>query len=584
MNKTVTVNIGGIVFHIDENAFERFKLYLESIRSHFTGSEGRDEIMQDIEARIAEMFQERIRDQKQVITLADVEEVTEIMGKPEQFDDIADEVKEENPAGDPNASINIKRRLFRNPDDKFLGGVCSGIAAYFDIDPVWVRLAFVVLSLLGFGTGVVLYIVLWIVIPPALTTTEKLMMKGERVTISSIERNVQEELEQVKKRLNEISDGKQPGNVVSRILDAMLQVIRLIFLFIGKIIAVFLILMGFVMIFILFISILAAIKFPGISYPEVVHQIFPFSYQFGLAFFAGVLVVAIPVIGLAYLGARILFNLRKAPRTVKLSALGLWIAGVIFCGVLAFSLAKEFSQKQSIRKQGEIVQPSSGMLYLTMVKAEVRNKDYERWDENEWNGDLRLSMNGDILESRDIRLDIVESSSNQFELIQILHARGASRKEAEEHAAMIRYNYTQSDTLLSFFPYFLIDKDERYRFQKVQLILGVPKGKKVFLDKSLRGFIWDIKNVENIYDKDMLGRQWEMKENGLSCITCDGTEKSIGKRNKRYSTGIRINDDGIFIENPDEEVISLDSNGVTIRKDGRVRRIPKENIHITIED
>src|SRR6187401_3502529 len=115
MNKTVTVNIGGIVFHIDENAYERFKQYLESIRSHFTASEGRDEIMQDIEARIAEMFQERIRDGKEVITLADVEEVTELMGKPEQFG-------EEKNAEEPKATSQeprekIKRRLFRNPDD-----------------------------------------------------------------------------------------------------------------------------------------------------------------------------------------------------------------------------------------------------------------------------------------------------------------------------------------------------------------------------------------------------------------------------------------------------------------------------------
>ena len=87
MNKTVTVNIGGIVFHIDENAYERFKQYLESIRVHFVGSDGRDEIMQDIESRIAEMFQERIKDQKQVITIIDVDEVTVIMGKPEEFGD-----------------------------------------------------------------------------------------------------------------------------------------------------------------------------------------------------------------------------------------------------------------------------------------------------------------------------------------------------------------------------------------------------------------------------------------------------------------------------------------------------------------
>src|SRR5436190_4784899 len=116
MNKTVTVNIGGIIFHIDENAYERFKHYLESIRSHFTGSDGRDEIMQDIESRIAEMFQERVKDLKQVITLTDVEEVTVLMGKPEQFGDEDSKEKEID-----TTELRVKRRLFRNPEDKILG-------------------------------------------------------------------------------------------------------------------------------------------------------------------------------------------------------------------------------------------------------------------------------------------------------------------------------------------------------------------------------------------------------------------------------------------------------------------------------
>src|SRR5690349_12113363 len=142
MNKTVTVNIGGIVFHIDENAYERFKQYLEAIRVHFTGSEGRDEIMQDIEARIAEMFQEKIKEQKQVVTLADVEEVITVMGRPEQFSGTGESDGAE---AEPSATttVNVKRRLYRNPDEKMIGGVASGISAYFDVDPVWIRLAFV---------------------------------------------------------------------------------------------------------------------------------------------------------------------------------------------------------------------------------------------------------------------------------------------------------------------------------------------------------------------------------------------------------------------------------------------------------
>src|ERR1043165_3180703 len=168
MNKTVTVNIGGIVFHIDENAYEKFKQYLESIRSHFTTADGRDEIMQDIEARIAEMFQERVKDSKQVITLGDVEEVTRQMGRPEEFGESGESREPEVEQASNEPSMPVKRRLFRNPDEKMLGGVCSGIANYFDIDIVWVRLAFVLLFFL-YSTGFWFYIVLWIIIPEART-------------------------------------------------------------------------------------------------------------------------------------------------------------------------------------------------------------------------------------------------------------------------------------------------------------------------------------------------------------------------------------------------------------------------------
>ena len=176
MNKTVTVNIGGIVFHIDENAYERFKQYLESIRVHFVGSDGHDEIMQDIESRIAEMFQERIKDQKQVITISDVEEVTAIMGKPEQFGD--EESKEKGKEIDP-SEIKVKRRLFRNPDDNLLGGVCSGISEYFNLDPIWIRGAFAAAFFLG-GSGFLLYLILWIIIPKANKVKNQNLLKRKQ--------------------------------------------------------------------------------------------------------------------------------------------------------------------------------------------------------------------------------------------------------------------------------------------------------------------------------------------------------------------------------------------------------------------
>lgn len=584
MNKTVTVNIGGIVFHIDENAYERFKQYLESIRVHFTGSDGRDEIMQDIESRIAEMFQDRLKDQKQVITLSDVEEVTALMGKPEQFGD--EESKDKDKEID-STEIKVKRRLFRNPDDKVLGGVCSGISAYFNIDPVWIRIAFAVAFFFG-GSGFLLYLILWIVIPKAATTADKLQMKGEPVTVSNIEKNVQEELEHLKKRFSGDNQKKREGNVVTRVFGAIGQIIRLIFIFIGKLIAGLFIFIGLVIVFAMFASILAIFKVPGTHYPEVLNQIFPNGFQFGFALLAAMLVVGIPFLMLAYFGARVVFNTKKSSRIVNLSALGLWLAAVCVCCILGVSIARDFSEKQSIRKEISLIQPTSKILVLKVNKKHADEKDYNLWDENEWNGNLRLSLNDEELQSRDIKLDIVEGNNDSFELVQVCYARGASRKLAADHATHISYSFNQLDSVLTFEPYFVINKNEKYRAQKMQLILRVPKGGKIYLDNSLRGFIYDIKNVENILDHDMLKHKWEMKDDGLNCLDCDGSESKIGDGdiniNGHNGSHVHIGHNGVYIKGANDEEVSIDSNGVVVHKNGKTKTIKKKGFHIHVDE
>jgi phage shock protein PspC (stress-responsive transcriptional regulator) len=193
MKKTITVNIGGTVFSIDEDAYELLRLYLDKIESHFTGSTDREEIMSDIESRIAELLSRGEYSLNHAITIKEVEEVIEIMGEPEDY---ADGTQEENAGRATRAKT--KRRIYRDVDNRLLGGVCSGLAAYFAIDVVWIRLIFVVLTLMVFS-GLLVYLLLWLVIPPAVTTAQKLEMKGEPVNINNIGRAVREEFEKVKK-------------------------------------------------------------------------------------------------------------------------------------------------------------------------------------------------------------------------------------------------------------------------------------------------------------------------------------------------------------------------------------------------
>ncbi|MEK6616769.1 MAG: PspC domain-containing protein, partial [Bacteroidota bacterium] len=189
MNKTVTINLSGIIFHIDEDAYGKLHNYLSTIKGYFSESEGRDEIMADIENRIAEMLSEKISDRKQVVLMTDVDYVIGIMGKPEDFagEKNPDSHRDEETKKETSSynATGKHSHVFRDTDNKILGGVCSGIATYFNIDPLWIRLALVVLTILGFGTGFLLYIVLWFIIPEAKTAEEKIQNEEFKTYSSS---------------------------------------------------------------------------------------------------------------------------------------------------------------------------------------------------------------------------------------------------------------------------------------------------------------------------------------------------------------------------------------------------------------
>jgi len=199
MKKTLSINIRGIVFNIDEDAYQELNNYLGEIYKHYKNQPGHEEIVSDIENRIVELFQERINEKKQVIAIADVVEITIILGRPSDFErELQDDFSS---SGTYQSG---SKRLFRDSENRMIGGVCSGIGAYFNMDPMWIRLAFL-LAVVFLGTGVLLYIILWIVMPPARTLTDRLEMRGDPINISNIEKSVKEEMGQVKDKLDDFA-------------------------------------------------------------------------------------------------------------------------------------------------------------------------------------------------------------------------------------------------------------------------------------------------------------------------------------------------------------------------------------------
>jgi phage shock protein PspC (stress-responsive transcriptional regulator) len=194
MKKTMTVNLGGMVYHIDDDAYDRLKKYLDKVKQELRSIEGGEEIYEDIETRIAELFSERLKNNGQAITIKEVEEVIAILGNPEDISG--------NPAGEENKSRSRNyKRMYRDPDNRIIGGVCSGLASYWRIDPTIVRIIFVILAVFGMA-GVLIYLILWIVLPEAGTVAQKLEMRGEAVNFSNIGDFFREEFENVKRSFN----------------------------------------------------------------------------------------------------------------------------------------------------------------------------------------------------------------------------------------------------------------------------------------------------------------------------------------------------------------------------------------------
>lgn len=238
MKKTLTVNLGGTVYHIDEDAYRLLDNYLNNLRLHFRKQEGAEEIVNDMENRIAELFSEKNSIGKQVITIADVDEVIARMGKPEDF---GDEV-EENESGkkteqsghtDSNRThsrtSSSKRHLYRDPDDKLLGGVAAGFAAYMGWDVTLVRILMVIFVFIPYCPMIILYLIGWIAIPEARTAAEKLSMRGEAITVENIGKTVTDGFERVANGVNNYVNTGKPRSFLQKVADAFLSVVAFLF-------------------------------------------------------------------------------------------------------------------------------------------------------------------------------------------------------------------------------------------------------------------------------------------------------------------------------------------------------------------
>ena len=340
MKKTLTVNLGGSVFHIDEDAYQLLDKYLSNLRIHFRKEEGSEEIMDDFEMRIAELLNERIRLGYEVITIEHIEEVITRMGKPEEIfeeEEKNEEEEKKNEQAQEAPKHAYKKRLMRDPDNRILGGVAGGFAAYMDWDPTAIRIVLFIL-IFFYGITIPLYFLFWIIVPLAKTATERLEMRGENVTIENIGKTVTDGFEKVSNNVNDFISSEKPRNLFQKLADGFVQIIGFILKFLmvlgGIIFLPVLGLIAFVLIIFTFALVMGGAGF--------IYNLSPFGMDLingvplsttiigciGTLFFIG-----IPVFSLAYAICSQLFKLRPLSTQAKWILLALWIISFILCGM-----------------------------------------------------------------------------------------------------------------------------------------------------------------------------------------------------------------------------------------------------------
>ncbi|MDX2442572.1 MAG: PspC domain-containing protein [Bacteroidales bacterium] len=519
MKKTIKIKIGGVVFHIDEDAYVILSAYLDSLTDHFKGMDGGKEVMEDIEARIGEIFEQITSGHKEVIEVEDVEEMINILG---QAKDIIEEDEEVTYTRQTTYS-NKAKRLYRDPDNAVLGGVCGGLGAYFNVDPIWFRILFLIL-LLAYGTGLI-YIVLWIVLPKAETPRQKLEMRGENVTVKNIEKSIKVEYENVKGNLSKLKDSDtytRSTSAVNEVFRGIGNVILIFLKIILIIIGVVLIITGFSAL-LSFLGVLAfsntlffpdVLDIPSFHLPDIL-PIFTDPRSVPFVLIALILAVVIPLFALIYGGIKLIFRFKAKDGIVGLTAFIVWFIAVIGLASMVAFEGVNYSDSAKITNTVTLDSLHSNTLYLKTSNMSINEEDGDFiYFEVDNDGVYRDRNSGSIYGKP--RFTIESSESGEVELEVQKRSHGRTSKIAWNHARELEYYWNQRDSLLHLDPYFKLAEGQRWRDPYVRLKLKVPEGTSIYLDENMTEIIYNIPNITGTWDFDMVNKTWTMTEEGLA--------------------------------------------------------------------
>lgn len=534
MNKTISINLGGVFFHIEEDAYLQLDQYLSSLSNYFAKEEGANEIIEDIESRIAEMFQEVLqKHHRQVVLLSDVNMTIEVMGQPKDFDDDMDNTGAfEEPKNEKNRqqrhfadaaseteNRQQNRRLYRNPDEKVIAGVCSGLSAYFGIeDPIWLRLAAVFSVILGAGFPIPVYIIMAIIVPEAKTTAQKLAMKGEKINVSNMEKNFREGFEEIRMSFDDFSNSEN-GRKTKSFFKKTGEKIRKIWpkasFLIAKLISIFIVLAAISMLIGLATLLLNFLASAISLAPMLIKFLFGTALPFIISVVCGFMLFFIPISFLIYTIARRSFRFK--PKRYKTH----WgrVMTLLWFVCLGILMATAGNTANSFSEQGEAKQTASLGFSGNILNLDLLKKDdiHEKAGSNMFFDDnIYFDEENNKLYVKSVQLDVAQAEGDDFQLVLRKKAKANDKQTARKMAEQIVIEEKLDGETLRINPYIEISEAEKWRNQEAQLTLLVPVGKSVHLKEGADHFIYDIKNTTNTYDGDMLGKTWTMFAEGLT--------------------------------------------------------------------
>jgi len=570
MNKTVNINLANTLFHIDDDAYNKLRRYLESIKRSFAGTTGSDEIIADIEARIAELFLEKMENERQVITHKEVDQVISVMGQPEDYM-VDEDIFEDEPKKSQTKETTRAKKLYRDIDNKYIGGVCAGLEHYLGVDALWIRLIFVLMAIFTTGFGLIAYILLWILVPEAVTTSQKLDMRGEPVNISNIERKVKEGFGDVADKVKNV-DYEKVGNKVKSgsktFFDTIGDIILFLFKVFGKFIGILLIIIGAATLVGLFFGLFTVgmfdvIEFPGVDFYEIVNTTgAPVWLASLLLFFA----VGIPFFFILYLGLKILVNnLKSIGNIAKFSLLGLWLISVGILITLGIRQAAEFSNTGSVHEREALVMET---VTDTLV-IKMKNSAYEHSMGDIHFGRMTLTYDENdkpLLVSDDVEIRVRKSDDANVNITVRKDADGSSIVTARDRARNIQFGYEVVGNQIILDEYLTTESSNKARNQEVNMTIYIPEGRLVHFDESTRGHIGrGIENDRDYYRSSIVGHVWLMDKDGeLKCQDCPLDDDDDRDGNGK----IIINEDGIDIDikdNQDSFEMKINEDGIKVK-------------------